>query len=119
VNGLREFKIKDLSNGMKEFTQPVVGMGLGVNAFHRVEVAFERKRCGKMIKLVQGKENETMGALLAGHSRKVENHMYGHSPDTLAEPTKDVMPLYLEGSTELQVEWCMIPSGLPLSYKQA
>lgn len=119
VNGLREFNVKDLSNGMKEFTRPVMGVGLGVNAFRHVEVAFERKRCGKMTKLVEGEENETMGALLAGHSRKVENRVYGLSPDVLAGPAEDVMPLYLEGSTELQVEWRVVPGGLPLSYKQA
>jgi len=119
VNGDREFNVKDLTNCMEEFTKPVIGLGLGVRSFRHIQIAFERKRCGGMSQLIEDEENETLGALLAGHNRRTHNRVYGLSADALVGPAEDTMPFYLDASIDNQIDWHVVPGGLALSYKDA
>jgi hypothetical protein len=105
---------------MKEITEPIIGIGLGVYSFCHVQIAFECKQCGGMSELVEDDDDsETYGVLLTGHSHHTHNHIYGISMDALAGAAEDVMPLYLDASIEGQINWHVVPGGLPLSYKQS
>lgn len=64
-------------------------------------------------------EHDTVEARQATHSRKTEVRLYGLSADALSGVAEDVLPLYLDASTDWQIEAKAVPGGLGLSYQGA
>ncbi|KAF8633670.1 hypothetical protein AX17_004413, partial [Amanita inopinata Kibby_2008] len=119
VNMGQLFTTPDLTKIIEHYTRPQIGIGIGVNAWRHISTAFRRKICNSMDELVEEDEMETVGALQAGHSRKTENRIYGLSPESLAGAAEDILPLYLEASTDWQIACQVVPGGLHLSYQEA
>ena len=62
---------------------------------------------------------ESAQALQSGHSCHSENHVYRLSPKALAGAGEDVLPLFLDASTDWQMACKMIPGGHLLPYDEA
>jgi hypothetical protein len=102
VNNCKEYVSRDITNCMVRFTSPVVGVGLGINDWRHISKAFKQKLCNQ-----------------AGRTRSTGNRVYAVSHDTLAGIAEDVLPLFLESSTDWQKILGVVPGGLGLVYKAA
>jgi hypothetical protein len=109
VNGDREFNSNDITRIMKELTYPILGFDVGIRNFRHIYIAFERKRCGTIGKLILDSERDTVQAAQAGHNVRNDNRIYAVSGDNLDGYAEDVMPLFCEASTEWQVEVRVVP----------
>jgi hypothetical protein len=72
-----------------------------------------------MEELMEEDENDSVQAQQSGHSRRTENRVYGLSPDAMAGAPEDLLPLFLDASTDWQVACKVVPGGLGLTYSQA
>ncbi|KAG6863980.1 hypothetical protein C0991_001400, partial [Blastosporella zonata] len=118
VNNGKLFTSDEVSAIMISLSEPVVGARLGLRSWRQVSIAFKRKRCTKLQDLIDVDEEETVDALQATHSRQTENRIYGLSPDALSGVAEDVLPLYLDASTEWQIQAMAVPGGLGLPYTE-
>lgn len=82
-------------------------------------MAFKRKLSSRLEDLIEDGELDSIEALQAGHNRRTENRIYGLSREALAGLAEDVLPLYLDASTDWQVLGGAVPGGLGLSYTDA
>jgi hypothetical protein len=119
VNLLREFTTDDVSKTMGSFFQTRTGMPITVRPFRQISTAFKRQRCKDAMELLQedGEGLEMVDALQMGHNRFTDQMRYAVSKDALASaPPEEVLPLYLEASTDWQVETGVVPGGwLPVT----
>ncbi|KAG1742875.1 hypothetical protein EDB19DRAFT_1827580 [Suillus lakei] len=69
--------------------------------------------------LLEEDEQDTVEALQAGHKRSTENWVYSLSPDALTGAPEDLLPLFLQASTNWQLVIHAIPGGLQLVYTHA
>ena len=119
VNNKELFTTAGLTNLMKTLTRKHLSVGLGVNDWRHVSTAFRRKICPGLDELADQDEDNTVEALQSGHSRDTENRIYGISTDRLSGPGEDVLPLFLDVSTDWQVANRITPGGYCLSYRDA
>lgn len=119
VDNGKLFTTKDISAKMGSYTMAVMAHSLGVNAWRHVSIAFKRKICPRLTDLMEEDELDNVGSLQEGHSRATENMIYGLTPDALAGPSEDILPLFLDCSTDWQVEFRIVPGGIMLPYRQA
>jgi hypothetical protein len=116
VNNGVEFSPTQLSQIMISATLPTVGVGLGVNSYRHISKAFKTKLCNASVEILEEAEEETVDAAQAGRTRKTGDRIYGVSHDTLADIPEDVLPLFLDSSTDWQKELHVVPGGLGLPY---
>ncbi|KAG6809556.1 hypothetical protein H0H87_011726, partial [Tephrocybe sp. NHM501043] len=102
---------------MQRITEPTIGAKLGLAAWRQVSIAFKRKLCTKLEHMMETDSRDTIEAQQASHSRQTENRIYGLSADALSGVAEDVLPLYLDASTEWQLEAKAVPGGLGLPYE--
>jgi len=119
INNKELFTTTGLTNMMKTLTRKHLSVGLGVNDWRHVSTAFRRKICPGLDELTEEDEDNTVDALQAGHSRDTENRIYGISTDRLSGPGEDVLPLFLNVSTDWQVANRITPGGYCLRYQDA
>jgi hypothetical protein len=119
VRNGREFTTADLSASMVQFTFPIVGLEMAVNVWRHTTSAWKRKLCNSMQEIMEDAHLDTINALQAGRTRQTENRIYGISHDALAGSGEDVLPLYLDSSTDWQKQLHVVPGGLQLTYKEA
>jgi hypothetical protein len=119
VNQDRLFTTDDISVGLERLTVTHLGIKLGVNDWRHVSIAFRRKKCTGMADLLEEDDNENFQALQSGHNTRTDNRIYGLTPDAMAGPAEDILPLFLDASTEWQVVCQVVPGGLGLSYKES
>ena len=119
VNNRELFTSTQLTTIMRSYTLPVFDFGMGVNDWRHISAAFRRKLCPGLDDLIEEDTHDTVSALQSGHTRRTENRIYGISPDALAGPAEDVLPLFLDASTDWQVACKMVPGGHLLPYHQA
>jgi hypothetical protein len=119
INQDRLFTTEDLKAGIERLTVSHLGVKLGVNGFRHVSTAFRRKICNAMEELIEEDENDSVQAQQSGHSRRLENRVYGLSPDALAGAPEDLLPLFLDASTDWQLACKVVPGGLGLTYSEA
>ncbi len=62
---------------------------------------------------------DSIQALQSGHSRHTENRLYGITAESLAGAAEDVLPMFLDASTDWQVACCIVPGGHMLPYSEA
>jgi hypothetical protein len=119
VNLLREFTTDDISKRMALVFQARTGMAITVRPFRQISTAFKRHRCKDATELLQedGQDLELLDALQMGHNRFTDQMRYAVPKDFLASaPPEEVLPLYLEASTDWQVETGVVPGGwLPVT----
>lgn len=120
INNKKLFDTPQLTNLIKSYTLPVYDVAFGVSDWRHISAAFRRKICPAMDLTVEEDENlDSIQALQSGHSRKTENHIYGITAEALAGAAEDVLPLYLDASTDWQVACHIVPGGHILPYKDA
>lgn len=64
-------------------------------------------------------EQDTIEALQSGHSRSTENRIYGLSMDALSGASEDILPFFLDSSTDWHKVCKVVPGGLAIPYQQA
>ncbi|KAF8909042.1 hypothetical protein CPB84DRAFT_1843383 [Gymnopilus junonius] len=119
VNHTTSFKTDDITNALRRMSAHHFDHPFGVNGWHHISTAFQCMNCSCILELVEDSGNDTIQALQSGHCCKTENWVYGLSPDVLAGASEDVLPLFLDASTDWQMECKVIPGGLVLSYRSA
>lgn len=121
VNNGQEFTSIVLSNEMVRWTMPTTKYKLTLNPWRHICIGFKRKLCPAATKLVEEEDDEydTIQALQSGHTRNTENRLYGLSPDVYAGAAEDIIPYFLEASTDWQIKTHTVPGGLALPYWKA
>lgn len=120
VNNKKLFDTPQLTNILKRYTLPIYNVGFGVSDWRHISASFRRKICPAMELTVEDDENlNSIQALQSGHSRHTENHIYGITAEALAGAAEDVLPLYLDASTDWQVACQIVPGGHMLPYPDA
>ncbi|KAG2088572.1 uncharacterized protein F5147DRAFT_525879, partial [Suillus discolor] len=119
VNNQKLFNTDQLTATMARISIPFLGFGLGVNSWRHISTAFKRKLGRFAEDLLEDDEQDTVEALQAGHNRSTENRIYGLSPDALAGAPEDLLPLFLQASTNWQLVMHTVPGGLQLAYTLA
>jgi hypothetical protein len=119
VNQDRKFTTEDLKAGIQRLTVRHLDVKLGVNGYRHVSTAFRRKICNGMEEVIEQDDNESIAAQQSGHSRQTENRVYGLSADAMAGAPEDLLPLYLDASTDWQIACKVVPGGLGLTYSEA
>lgn len=92
----------DISTHMHSIFRPLVHFNLGVQSFRQIHAAFSRKHCGQMEVLLDASEVNTAQVLQYGHTRSIHDQIYGVSADATAGPSEDILPLFLDASTDWQ-----------------
>ncbi len=119
VNNGELFDSRQLTHIMSTVTNPRIGTELGINDWRHISIAWRRKKCSEVQSLLEDDNYETVEAQQTGHSRATENRVYGLSPQALAGPGEDVLPLFLRASTRWQ-EICHVrPGGVWMTYHDA
>jgi len=119
VNNTRLFDTEQLSATMSRESIAELGFGLQVNSWRHISTAFKRKLGRFAEELLEEDGQDTVEALQAGHTRSTENRIYGLSPDALAGAPEDLLPLFLQASTNWQLLMRTVPGGLGLPYAHA
>ncbi|KAJ3506846.1 hypothetical protein NLJ89_g6640 [Agrocybe chaxingu] len=120
INHTRLFTTDDVTTELKRSCIPHLGIEIGVNGWRHISTAFRRVLCPRFTHLLDDDpENESIDALQSGHTRQTENRIYGVSQDALAGASEDVLPLFLDASTDWQLQCSVVPGGLRLSYNEA
>jgi hypothetical protein len=119
VNNGKEFQTREITDCMVRYTLPVVGIGLGVNAWRHISKAFKQKLCNRVMEILSDGEEEDVNDAQAGRTRSTGHRIYAVSHDTLSGIAEDVLPLYLDSSTDWQKILEVVPGGLQLKYRDA
>ncbi|KDR69489.1 hypothetical protein GALMADRAFT_1352513 [Galerina marginata CBS 339.88] len=120
INNKELFDTPHLTRLLKSYTLPVFEVGFGVADWRHISAAFRRKIAPSMDLLIEEDDSqESVQALQSGHSRHTDNQLYGISPEALAGLSEDVLPLFLDASTDWQVACKVVPGGHLLSYSEA
>jgi hypothetical protein len=120
VNNRNLFTTTDITNVLKTYTLPVYDVGLGVNDWRHISAAFRRKICPGLENIIEDDSNqETVQALQSGHTRQTENRICGISTEALAGSADEVLPMFLDASTDWQVACKVVPGGHLLPYSEA
>jgi hypothetical protein len=119
VNNDKLFDTDQLSATMSRESTSHLGFGLRVNSWRHISTAFKRKLGRFAEELLEEDGQDTVEALQAGHTRATENRIYGLSPDALAGAPEDLLPLFLQASTNWQLLMKTVPGGLELAYTHA
>jgi hypothetical protein len=112
VNGLRTFSTDDLTDILGDFTEPHVGLRIGVRSWRQISTGFKRKRCPSAMELYNGfaEDTETVGSLQLGHGGEVDRLHYAVSTDALAStPPEEALPLFVDASVDWQVDLGVVP----------
>jgi hypothetical protein len=120
INNKELFDTPQLTRLLKIYTTPVLKFGFGVADWRHISATFRRKICPAMEIIVDEDDSqESIPALQSAHSRHTENRLYGISAEALTAASEDVLPLFLDASTDWQVACKIVPGGHLLPYHQA
>jgi superfamily II DNA helicase RecQ len=119
VNHNKLFDTGDITDALRQFTVEFMGLELGVSDWRHISAAFRRKLCRRLDELLDEDDDESIEALQMGHNRKTDNRVYGISQEALAGAPEDVLPLFLDATTDWQIVCHVVPGGLSLSYQDA
>ena len=120
VNNKNLFTTTDITNVLKTYTLPVYDVGLGVNDWRHISAAFCQKICPGLEDIIEDDSNlETVQVLQSGHTCQTENRIYGISTEALAGSADEVLPMFLDASTDWQVACRVVPGGHLLPYSEA
>jgi hypothetical protein len=118
VNNKNLFTTEQLTLSIRYYTTNTLKVALGLLDWRHLSAAFRRKICPALDDLIDEEDQglDSVQALQSGHSRSTENRIYGISRDALKGPAEDVLPLFLDASTDWQVSTCIVPGGHGLPY---
>ena len=120
INNKQKFETPQLTNLIKSYTLSVYNVSFGVADWRHISAGFRRKICPAMELTVEDDEtDDSIQALQSGHSRHTENRLYGITAEALAGAAEDVLPMFLDASTDWQVACSIVPGGHMLPYSEA
>ncbi|KAF9440249.1 hypothetical protein P691DRAFT_768043, partial [Macrolepiota fuliginosa MF-IS2] len=102
VNMKKLFTTDDLTDTLKGLTRPTMNVGLGVRSYRHVSIAFRRVHCSEFEKAIGLDDEDSAGALQAGHSRSTENRIYGITTSVLSGNTEETIRAFLRCSEQWQ-----------------
>ena len=110
INNTQLFTVESITEVIKDHTVPVLGISLGIRDWCHVAIAFKQKLCTEAMELYEGSySGDTISVRQAGHSRVLEDRMYGLSPDALLGVAEDLLPLFMASSTKWQTLHKAVP----------
>jgi hypothetical protein len=110
VNNTQLFTVESMTEALKDYTLPVLGIPLGIRDWRHVAIAFKRKLCSEAMDLYEGAyTGDNIYVRQAGHSRALEDRLYGLSPDALLGAAEDLLPLFMAASTKWQILHKAVP----------
>lgn len=109
VNNTKDFDGKDLTHLMEGLTIPIFNFGITINSWRHIHTNFTKKLCNRMDGILLEGEADTPGVLQYGHGRHVHNSTYGISHDSAAGLPEDVLPYFLDASTDWQILCQVVP----------
>ena len=116
VNYNKLFNTTDISDCMASYTNTHLYTRLTVRDWRQIAIAWRRKLCPTHIEFIEEDELEDqVGAEQTGHSVRTERLHYGISAESLAGPSVDVLPLFLDASGQWQVEMHTVPGNSTFS----
>jgi hypothetical protein len=116
VNNTKAFAAHDLTGIMESLTLPIVAFGIGINSWRHIHRNFSRKLSNRAEELLQESELDTPGVLQYGHRKTIDDSIYGLSHDSSMGLPEDILPHYLDASTDWQVV-CRVVPGMYFSAK--
>ena len=119
VRNGKEFTATQVTALMKHYTLPTVGVGLGVNPYRHIHSVWQRKLCPASLEIMDLSNMDSVAAVQAGRSRDTDIRTYGISHDDLHGAPEDVLPMFIDCSTQWQATCHVVPGGLDLSYMEA
>jgi superfamily II DNA helicase RecQ len=121
VNHTELFRTDHLTRILQKFSIEFLNIELGVSDWRHISAAFRRKLCGRLEEIAdEQEEGESIDALQMGHSRQTDIRVYGISQEALHGAAEDVLPLFLDASTDWQIVCKVVPGGIGyLPYKNA
>ncbi|KAJ3508586.1 hypothetical protein NLJ89_g5676 [Agrocybe chaxingu] len=119
VNHTALFATDNVTEMLTKIGLPHFEFPLNVNSWRHISTAFRRLHCTRFKQLLDEEDNDSVDARQSGHSRQTENRLYGLSHDTLAGAGEDVLPLFLDASTDWQILCGVVPGGTGLRYSQS
>lgn len=116
VNNTQLFTVESMTEVLKDYTLPVLGVSLGIRDWRHVAIAFKRKLCSEAMQLYEGAyPGDNIHIRQASHSRALEDRLYGLSPDALLGAAEDLLPLFMAASTKWQVLHKAVPGELHIT----
>jgi hypothetical protein len=109
VNNTKEFTSHNLTGIMESLTLPIIGFGVGINSWRHIHRNFSRKLSNRGEEMLQDSELNTAGVLQYGHSKRIDDSIYGLSHDASMGLPEDILPYYLDASTDWQVVARVVP----------
>ena len=109
VDRTKLFDSDDVTNLLHQYTQPIMGTKIGLNAWRHLSVAWKRKLCSDMVELYEGPPEDTADVLIFGHNQQTEARIYGISQDSLKGAAEDIIPLFMKASTKWQLLHRAVP----------
>ena len=105
VNYDSDFEAKTITTlmGRHSRKEETLGWPMNVNAYRHINVAFRRHHCQPIEHLMESDNEDTIGALQAGHTAKVAREHYAISNEIIeGRIAEEVLPLYLDYSGDFQ-----------------
>ncbi|KZP18978.1 hypothetical protein FIBSPDRAFT_744600 [Athelia psychrophila] len=111
VNNAKAFDTSTVTEHMYRLTRNICSFQIGVRDWRQIHAAFARKLCGQAEHLLDVGEEDTAQVLQYGHGRSVHDNIYGTSGNVQGASAlpEDILPLFLEASTEWQVTTLTVP----------
>ncbi|KDR73827.1 hypothetical protein GALMADRAFT_212084 [Galerina marginata CBS 339.88] len=119
VNVNKLFNTTDVTETLKKVSAPHLAFQLTVSSWRHISIAWRRVLSPRLPEIIDNSEKDTAEAQQSGHNRGIENKLYGLSSDSLSGAAEDVLPFYLEASTDWQIVCDIVPGGLGIPYRSA
>ncbi|KAF9020845.1 hypothetical protein BDZ89DRAFT_261214 [Hymenopellis radicata] len=116
----RLFTTDDLSSLIREYTTRFLGVGLTVQSWRHVSIAFQQHLCRDLLRQ-QGELDyiDISSAAQAGHSHAIESRLYAQSSDGVHGANAHDLQVFCDISVQYQIVAKVVPSGVRLAYEDA
>ena len=110
VNFGKAFTTSDLSHLLKKYSKQLVGEDFGMRDWRHICISFKRTRIPAIAKLLDN--HDSLEAAQAGHSRAIENRIYGVAEDYMEGTPQDILADFLKASTRWHEDLHLVPGEL-------
>jgi hypothetical protein len=115
----KRYTSEDLSGWISKLCTPFVGPVMILSVWRHVAIAFQRKHCPEARRLLDSSESDdSVRALQAGHSRQVEERVYGLSATSALNTPEDMAEAMCQASTDWQIVVKVVPGGIHIPHAE-